>query len=125
MQPGAQGRSAADALATDGLERLFGANLEPVRVVRNLGLNLLDKLPAVKRRLIAHAMGKIIGDFRNKFMGKTKLAVLLATGLITSCVPERRNRSRRPSRRRSSRALAAPRSSPSRKPRMRACMKCA
>lgn len=45
-------------LATDGLERLFGANLEPLRVVRNLGLNLLDKLPLVKRRLIAHAMGR-------------------------------------------------------------------
>lgn len=45
-------------LATDGLERLFGANLEPLRVVRNLGLNLLDKLPMVKRRLIAHAMGR-------------------------------------------------------------------
>ena len=45
-------------LATDGLERLFGANLEPVRVVRNLGLNLLDKLPLVKRKLIAHAMGR-------------------------------------------------------------------
>jgi len=45
-------------LATDGLERLFGANLEPVRVVRNLGLNLLDKLPFVKRQLMAHALGK-------------------------------------------------------------------
>jgi ubiquinone biosynthesis UbiH/UbiF/VisC/COQ6 family hydroxylase len=45
-------------LATDGLERLFGANLEPLRVVRNLGLNLLDKLPIVKRRLMAHAMGR-------------------------------------------------------------------
>jgi 2-polyprenyl-6-methoxyphenol hydroxylase-like FAD-dependent oxidoreductase len=45
-------------LATDGLERLFSANLEPVRVIRNLGLNLLDKLPMVKRRLIAHAMGR-------------------------------------------------------------------
>ncbi len=44
--------------ATDSLERLFGANLEPLRVVRNLGLNLLDKLPMVKRRLIAHAMGR-------------------------------------------------------------------
>jgi ubiquinone biosynthesis UbiH/UbiF/VisC/COQ6 family hydroxylase len=44
--------------ATDGLERLFGANLEPVRVIRNFGLNLLDKLPSVKRRLMAHAMGK-------------------------------------------------------------------
>ena len=45
-------------LATDGLERLFGVNFEPLRVVRNLGLNLLDKFPLVKRQLIAHAMGK-------------------------------------------------------------------
>ena len=45
-------------LATDGLARLFGANLEPLRVVRNLGLNLLDKLPLLKRRLMSHAMGK-------------------------------------------------------------------
>jgi ubiquinone biosynthesis UbiH/UbiF/VisC/COQ6 family hydroxylase len=45
-------------LATDGLERLFGANLEPLRIVRNLGLNLLDKFPTVKRRLMAQALGK-------------------------------------------------------------------
>ena len=45
-------------VTTDGLERLFGANLEPVRVVRNFGLNLLNKLPGVKRRLISHALGK-------------------------------------------------------------------
>ena len=45
-------------LTTDGLARLFGADLEPLRVVRNFGLNLLDKLPALKRRLISHAMGK-------------------------------------------------------------------
>jgi hypothetical protein len=29
-----------------------------LRVVRNFGLNLLDKLPVLKRRLISHAMGK-------------------------------------------------------------------
>ncbi|MFA9215807.1 MAG: FAD-dependent monooxygenase [Sphingomonadaceae bacterium] len=45
-------------LATDGLARLFGADLEPVRVVRNFGLNLLNKLPVLKRRLISHAMGR-------------------------------------------------------------------
>jgi 2-polyprenylphenol 6-hydroxylase len=45
-------------LATDGLARLFATNLEPVRIARNLGLNLLDKLPMLKRRLMAHAMGK-------------------------------------------------------------------
>ena len=48
-------------LATDGLERLFGANLEPLRVVRNFGLNLLDKMPALKRRLMSHALGKATG----------------------------------------------------------------
>jgi ubiquinone biosynthesis UbiH/UbiF/VisC/COQ6 family hydroxylase len=45
-------------LTTDGLARLFGADIEPLRVVRNFGLNLLDKLPVLKRRLISHAMGK-------------------------------------------------------------------
>lgn len=44
--------------ATDGLARLFGADIEPLRVARNLGLNLLDKLPGLKRRLISHALGK-------------------------------------------------------------------
>lgn len=45
-------------LATDGLDRLFGTDLEPLRIVRNFGLNLLDKLPGLKRRLISHALGK-------------------------------------------------------------------
>jgi 2-octaprenylphenol hydroxylase len=45
-------------LATDGLERLFGANLEPVRLARNIGMNVLNKLPMLKRRLMAHALGK-------------------------------------------------------------------
>jgi len=45
-------------LATDGLERLFGANLEPVRVARNIGMTVLNKLPMLKRRLMAHALGK-------------------------------------------------------------------
>jgi ubiquinone biosynthesis UbiH/UbiF/VisC/COQ6 family hydroxylase len=45
-------------LTTDSLARLFGADLEPLRAVRNFGLNLLDKLPVLKRRLISHAMGK-------------------------------------------------------------------
>ncbi|MBV7538287.1 FAD-dependent monooxygenase [Duganella sp. sic0402] len=45
-------------VTTDGLARLFETDIEPLRVVRNLGLNLLDKLPVLKRRLISHAMGK-------------------------------------------------------------------
>jgi len=45
-------------LTTDGLARLFGADLEPLRVVRNFGLNLVNQLPVLKRRLIGHALGK-------------------------------------------------------------------
>ncbi len=45
-------------IATDGLARLFELDLEPVRIARNIGLNLLDKLPVLKRRLISHALGK-------------------------------------------------------------------
>ena len=44
-------------LATDGLTRLFGADLEPLRLLRNAGLNLVDRLPGLKRRLIGHALG--------------------------------------------------------------------
>lgn len=45
-------------LTTDGLARLFGSNVEPLRLVRNLGLNLLNGLPVLKRRLMAHALGR-------------------------------------------------------------------
>jgi 2-polyprenylphenol 6-hydroxylase len=44
-------------ITTDGLERLFAADFEALRIVRNLGLGLVDRLPFLKRRLIAHAMG--------------------------------------------------------------------
>lgn len=45
-------------LATDGLARLFGMNFESVRIARNIGLNLVNHLPGLKRRLIGHALGK-------------------------------------------------------------------
>jgi 2-octaprenylphenol hydroxylase len=45
-------------LATDGLQRLFATDFEPLRMARNIGLNLVNKLPVLKRRLIAQALGK-------------------------------------------------------------------
>jgi 2-polyprenylphenol 6-hydroxylase len=45
-------------LATDGLARLFATDLAPLRTIRNAGLNLLNKLPVIKRQLITHALGK-------------------------------------------------------------------
>jgi 2-octaprenylphenol hydroxylase len=44
--------------ATDGLERLFSSDFGPLRIARNLGLNLLDKMPVLKRRLISQALGR-------------------------------------------------------------------
>ena len=47
-------------LATDGLERLFAADFEPLRIARNIGLNLINKIPVIKKRLMSHALGKIL-----------------------------------------------------------------
>ena len=44
-------------LTTDGLYHPFGSAIPAVRLVRNLGLNFLDRLPVLKRKLISHAMG--------------------------------------------------------------------
>ena len=45
------------ALATDGLQRLFATDFEPLRIARNAGMSLVNLLPGLKRRLIAHAIG--------------------------------------------------------------------
>jgi ubiquinone biosynthesis UbiH/UbiF/VisC/COQ6 family hydroxylase len=43
--------------ATDGLSRLFGSPLTPIKSIRNLGLNLVNKLPLIKKQLMRQAMG--------------------------------------------------------------------
>ncbi len=43
---------------TDGLARLFGSEFPAVRLMRSVGMNLLNQLPVLKRKLISHAMGK-------------------------------------------------------------------
>ncbi len=48
---------AAMRAATDGLYRLFSAPGAPVSMLRNAGMQVVDRLPWVKRRLIAHAAG--------------------------------------------------------------------
>jgi 2-octaprenyl-6-methoxyphenol hydroxylase len=45
------------AMITDGLVRLFGNPLGPVRVGRNLGLVLADIVPGVRHAIARHAMG--------------------------------------------------------------------
>ncbi len=45
-------------MATDGLARLFGSQFAPLKKVRNLGMNLVNQLPLLKKHLIRQAMGK-------------------------------------------------------------------
>ena len=45
-------------IATDGLSRLFGSTLTPIKTLRNVGLNLVNRLPLLKKQLILQAMGK-------------------------------------------------------------------
>ena len=44
-------------ITTDGLQRLFASDLAPVKVLRNAGMSLVNKLPFLKRHLITHALG--------------------------------------------------------------------
>lgn len=43
------------AVATDGLNKLFSNNLPPLRVIRDVGLGVVDRLPMLKNAFIGHA----------------------------------------------------------------------
>ncbi len=49
------------AAVTDGLNRLFSNAIAPVRLARDAGLAVVNRLPPLKRLLMRHAMG-LIGD---------------------------------------------------------------
>lgn len=50
--------------ATDGLARLFGHDRGPMRLLRDTGLGIVDRLPALKRGLIGRAAGSDAGAGR-------------------------------------------------------------
>lgn len=52
------------ALATDGLNRLFSTDSMPTRLLRDLGLRLVDRRPALKDLFVARAAGIGAGDAR-------------------------------------------------------------
>jgi 2-octaprenyl-6-methoxyphenol hydroxylase len=47
----------AMALATESLNRLFSTDLGPVRMIRDIGLGLVNRVPGLKRRIMAEARG--------------------------------------------------------------------
>lgn len=46
---------------THGIDRLFANDLEPLKILRNLGLALVERLPPLKRFFMRHAMG-VLGE---------------------------------------------------------------
>ena len=54
---------------TDGINRLFANDLLPVRLVREAGLALVERVPPVKRFFMRHAMG-LIGDLPRAMRGQ-------------------------------------------------------
>lgn len=49
------------AAVTDGLNRLFSNTIPPVKLARDVGLSIVNRLPPLKRLLMQHAMG-LLGD---------------------------------------------------------------
>jgi 2-octaprenyl-6-methoxyphenol hydroxylase len=47
----------AMGFVTDGLNRLFSNDLLPLRLARDLGLGLVDRMPALKRFFVREAAG--------------------------------------------------------------------
>jgi len=61
--------TAVMGMATDGLNRLFSNGSQPLRAVRDFGLGLVDRLPAVKGFFIRQAAG-ITGDVPKLLRGE-------------------------------------------------------
>jgi 2-octaprenyl-6-methoxyphenol hydroxylase len=49
------------AAVTDGLNRLFSNEIAPLKLARDAGLAMVDRMPPLKRLLMRHAMGTL-GD---------------------------------------------------------------
>jgi 2-octaprenyl-6-methoxyphenol hydroxylase len=56
-------------VATDGLNRLFSNHSDALRLVRDIGLGLVDRLPALKQVFIREAAG-LVGDVPKLLKGK-------------------------------------------------------
>ncbi|HKU98555.1 MAG TPA: UbiH/UbiF/VisC/COQ6 family ubiquinone biosynthesis hydroxylase [Vineibacter sp.] len=55
--------------ATDGLNRLFSNDLAPLRLVRDVGLATVNRLPPLRRFFMRHAMG-LVGDLPRLVKGE-------------------------------------------------------
>jgi len=56
-------------VATDGLNRLFSTRSDVLRLVRDLGLGLVDRLPGLKQLFIREAAG-LVGEVPKLLKGE-------------------------------------------------------
>jgi 2-octaprenyl-6-methoxyphenol hydroxylase len=61
--------SLALVAVTDGINRLFANDIFPVRLAREAGLALVDRIPPAKRFFMRHAMG-LVGDLPRAMRGE-------------------------------------------------------
>jgi len=61
--------TAAMGIATDGLNRLFSNRSDALRLMRDVGLGLVDRLPALKRLFIREAAG-LVGEVPKLLRGE-------------------------------------------------------
>ena len=54
---------------TDVLNRLFSNDVRPVRLARDLGLGLVERVPPLKRLFMRHAMG-VLGELPRLVRGE-------------------------------------------------------
>ena len=56
-------------MATDGLNRLFSNRSDVLRIVRDLGLGVVDRLPELKQLFIREAAG-LVGEVPKLLKGE-------------------------------------------------------
>jgi 2-octaprenyl-6-methoxyphenol hydroxylase len=61
--------SALSAAAFDGLNRLFSNDFTPLRTLRDFGLGLVERMPALKQLFVAEAAG-LTGDVPKLLRGE-------------------------------------------------------
>ena len=55
--------------ATDLLNRLFSNDIKPIRLVRDIGLAAVNRVPPLRRFFVRHAMG-LVGDLPKLIRGE-------------------------------------------------------
>ncbi|HTE80936.1 MAG TPA: 2-octaprenyl-6-methoxyphenyl hydroxylase, partial [Reyranella sp.] len=61
--------TAAISAAMDAFDRLFSNDIAPLRLVRDLGLAAVNRVPALRRFFVRHAMG-MEGDLPKLIRGE-------------------------------------------------------